>query len=158
MLPWSFLNIKLIEFYKFVHFVAYWKEVYANLLYYATQKTRIRMLLICWFFTFYFLKDALLLSVDHNGFDVLAKVLETVNNSTSNQQYHWKEFRFNFKEKAQDVESFCRKLVELEEEALERVKSYSGLGWILHYHEAGDLCWLIITVSLVPWKALSFKL
>ncbi|CAL9134923.1 unnamed protein product [Musa textilis] len=73
-------------------------------------------------------RDALLLSVDHNGFDVLTKVPETVKNSTSNQQYHWKEFRFNFKEKAHDVKSFCGRLVELEEEALERVKSYSGLG------------------------------
>ncbi|THU46320.1 hypothetical protein C4D60_Mb09t03680 [Musa balbisiana] len=75
-------------------------------------------------------RDALLLSVDHNGFDVLAKVLETMNNSTSNQQYHWKEFRFNFKEKAQDVESFCSRLVELEEEALERRQATKDAGVI----------------------------
>ncbi|CAL9165684.1 unnamed protein product [Musa hybrid cultivar] len=75
-------------------------------------------------------RDALLLSVDHNGFDVLAKVLETVNNSTSNQQCHWKEFRFNFKEKAQDVESFCGRLVELEEEALERRQATKDAGVI----------------------------
>lgn len=72
------------------------------------------------------LKDALMLSIDRKGFDILAKVPEV--DSNQNQQYNWKEFRFTFKEEASDIESFCRLLVELEEEALESVKSYSGLG------------------------------
>ncbi|KAJ8458780.1 hypothetical protein OPV22_031706 [Ensete ventricosum] len=93
-----------------------------------SQIRRRALMLFCLEYCNVTARDALLLSVDHNGFDVLAKVPETVNNSTSNQQYHWKEFRFNFKEQAHDVEAFCRMLVELEEEALERVKSYSGLG------------------------------
>ncbi|OEL26833.1 hypothetical protein BAE44_0012148 [Dichanthelium oligosanthes] len=42
--------------------------------------------------------------------------------------YHWKEFRFSFKEPAKDAEDFCRTLVELEQEVLQSVKSYSGLG------------------------------
>lgn len=67
-----------------------------------------------------------MLSIDRKGFDILAKVPEV--DSNQNQQYNWKEFRFTFKEEASDIESFCRLLVELEEEALESVKSYSGLG------------------------------
>lgn len=73
-------------------------------------------------------RDALLLSIDHHGFDVVAKVPERATPIDVPQQYHWKEFRFTFKEAAKDVEDFCRMLVELEEEALQSVKSYSGLG------------------------------
>lgn len=76
----------------------------------------------------HFMKDALVLSVDRKGFDVIAKVPEKATNSNIIQQYNWKEFRFSFKEEAQDIEAFCCMLVDLEEEALERVKSYSGLG------------------------------
>lgn len=76
-----------------------------------------------------FFKDALLLSIDHHGFDVLAKLPEReITALDVPQQYHWKEFRFPFKEAAKDVEDFCRMLVELEQEALHSVKSYSGLG------------------------------
>ncbi|XP_008784522.2 uncharacterized protein LOC103703450 isoform X1 [Phoenix dactylifera] len=73
-------------------------------------------------------RDALMLSIDRNGFDVLAKVPETITSSGLSQQYGWKEFRFTFKEEARDIEAFCRMLVELEEDALQSVKSYSGLG------------------------------
>ncbi|KAM3229426.1 hypothetical protein ACQJBY_060345 [Aegilops geniculata] len=73
-------------------------------------------------------RDAVLLSVDHHGFEVLARVPERATAPDVPQQYHWKEFRFTFKEAVKDVEDFCRMLVELEEEALHSVKSYSGLG------------------------------
>lgn len=73
-------------------------------------------------------RDALMLSIDQNGFDILAKVPETVTSSGLGQLYGWKEFRFTFKEAARDIEAFCRMLVELEEETLQSVKSYSGLG------------------------------
>nr|XP_010920616.1 uncharacterized protein LOC105044429 [Elaeis guineensis] len=73
-------------------------------------------------------RDALMLSIDWNGFDVLAKVPETITSSGLSQQYGWKEFRFTFTEEARDIEAFCHMLVELEEEALQSVKSYSGLG------------------------------
>jgi hypothetical protein len=73
------------------------------------------------------LKDALLLSIDHHGFDVLAKVPEKAVLLDVPRQYVWREFRFSFKEAAKDIEDFCRMLVELEEEALQSMKSYSGL-------------------------------
>jgi hypothetical protein len=43
-------------------------------------------------------------------------------------QFQWKEFRFTLKEEASDVETFCRQLVEMEEEAVKKVSGYSGLG------------------------------
>lgn len=68
-----------------------------------------------------------MLSVDRKGFDVLGKVLGLVRNDGS-REYQWKEFRFAFKEEARDVETVCRQLVEMEEEALKNVSSFSGLG------------------------------
>ncbi|GMP69213.1 hypothetical protein CsSME_00028554 [Camellia sinensis var. sinensis] len=72
-------------------------------------------------------KDAFMFSVDGRGFDVLGKVLGPVMNDGS-REYQWKEFRFTFKEAVRDVESFCQQLVEMEEEALKTVSSFSGLG------------------------------
>ncbi|PSS32588.1 L-ectoine synthase [Actinidia chinensis var. chinensis] len=72
-------------------------------------------------------KDAFMLSVDRKGFDVLGKVLGPVKIDGS-REYQWKEFRFTFKEEARDLESLCRQLVEMEEEALKNVSSFSGLG------------------------------
>jgi hypothetical protein len=69
-----------------------------------------------------------LLSIDHHGFEVLAKVPATAILLDVSRPYHWKEFRFSFKEAVKDVEGFCNMLVELEQEALHSVKSYSGLG------------------------------
>ncbi|KMT17475.1 hypothetical protein BVRB_2g037580 [Beta vulgaris subsp. vulgaris] len=67
-------------------------------------------------------KDAYILSVDRKGFDVLAKLL------TSEGEYQWKETRFTFEDEAQNVELFCSQLVKMEEAALDKVKSCSGLG------------------------------
>ncbi|KAL6977348.1 hypothetical protein U1Q18_026149 [Sarracenia purpurea var. burkii] len=72
-------------------------------------------------------KDAFMLSVDHKGFDVLGKVLGPAMNDGS-RKYQWKELRFTFKEEARDLETLCRQLVEMEEEALKNVSSFSGLG------------------------------
>ncbi|XAR72024.1 hypothetical protein NMG60_11018513 [Bertholletia excelsa] len=71
-------------------------------------------------------KDAFMLSVDRKGFDVLGKVLGPVRKDGS-REYQWKEFRFTLKEEASDVESFCRQLAEMEEEALKNVSSFSGI-------------------------------
>ncbi|XP_050210888.1 uncharacterized protein LOC126661137 [Mercurialis annua] len=68
-------------------------------------------------------RDACLLSVDSKGFDVLGKVPSSV----TTDEYQWKEFRFTLKEEARDVETFCRQLVEMEEEAVKKVTSNSGL-------------------------------
>ncbi|XP_071724344.1 uncharacterized protein [Rutidosis leptorrhynchoides] len=71
-------------------------------------------------------KDAYMLSVDRKGFDVLGKVRRAVIKDGAGE-YQWKEFRFTFKEEASDIETFCRLLVEMEEEALKKVSSFSGL-------------------------------
>lgn len=68
-----------------------------------------------------------MLSIDRKGFDVLGKVAKQVKED-GKVDSEWKEFRFIFKEEAEDVESFCRLLVEMEEEAVKKVSSYSGLG------------------------------
>ncbi|CAA2958296.1 uncharacterized protein LOC111407548 isoform X1 [Olea europaea var. sylvestris] len=70
-------------------------------------------------------KDAFLLSIDRSGFDVLAKVFGSVNNGP--QMYQWRELRLSFKEEARDAETFCQRLVEMEEEALKNVSSFSGI-------------------------------
>ncbi|KAJ3682736.1 hypothetical protein LUZ60_012963 [Juncus effusus] len=92
-----------------------------------SQTRRRALMLFCFEYFNALARDALMLSIDHKGFDVLAKVPETMNSEVP-QQYSWKEFRFNFKQEAKDIEAFCHMLVELEEEALMHVKSYSGLG------------------------------
>ena len=67
-----------------------------------------------------------MLSIDQKGFDVLGKVSGPVSKDGYGQ-YQWKEFRFSLKEEARDVETFCRQLVEREEEAVKLVSSCSGL-------------------------------
>lgn len=42
-------------------------------------------------------------------------------------QYQWKEFRFMFKQEANDVEMFCNQLVEMEQEVINKVSASSGL-------------------------------
>lgn len=71
-------------------------------------------------------KDALMLSADRKGFDVLGKTLGPVMNDGS-RQYLWKEFRFELNEEAKDIESFCQQLVLMETEALKTVSKFSGL-------------------------------
>ncbi|XP_020087082.1 uncharacterized protein LOC109709318 [Ananas comosus] len=93
-----------------------------------SQTRRRALMLFCFEYHNVSPRDALMLSVDRKGFNVLAKVPETVAGGGGAQQYQWKEFRFSFKEEAKDVEAFCQMLVELEEEALQHVNSYSGLG------------------------------
>lgn len=72
------------------------------------------------------IKDAYIASIDRKGFDVLGRLPSPVLKDGIGN-YEWKEFRFMFKEEANDVETFCRQLVEMEEEAIKEVSSYSGL-------------------------------
>lgn len=74
----------------------------------------------------FLLQDAFLLSIDRKGLDVLGKVLGSVKNDGS-REYQWKEFRITFKEEARDVETFCKQLVQMEEEALKNISGFSGL-------------------------------
>jgi len=72
------------------------------------------------------IKDAYITSIDRKGFDVLAKVTSpALKNGTSDHQ--WKEFRFMFKDDANDVEMFFNQLVEMEEEVINKVSISSGL-------------------------------
>lgn len=66
------------------------------------------------------MQDAYVVSVDCKGLDVLAKVIET-------EQFQWKDYRIDFKEVANNVEGFCRLLVEMEEEVIKKVSSLTGL-------------------------------
>lgn len=68
-----------------------------------------------------------MLSIDRKGFVVLGKVPSPIEKDGSGG-WQWKEFRFTFKEEAHSVEGFCIQLVDMEEEALKNVSSYSGLG------------------------------
>ncbi|MED6143034.1 hypothetical protein PIB30_002856 [Stylosanthes scabra] len=69
-------------------------------------------------------KDAYITWVDRKGFDVLAKVSSPKDGI---DHYQWKEYRFMLKEEAKDVESFCRQLVEMEDEVVKKVSASSGL-------------------------------
>ncbi|OVA06248.1 hypothetical protein BVC80_8869g15 [Macleaya cordata] len=86
------------------------------------------LMLFCFVYLNMNARDAYMLSVDRKGFDVLGKVPSLTTNKDGLGEYQWREFRFSFKEEARDVETFCRLLVEMEEEALKNVSSYSGLG------------------------------
>ncbi|CAN0837198.1 hypothetical protein LINGRAHAP2_LOCUS1729 [Linum grandiflorum] len=70
-------------------------------------------------------REAYMLSVDHKGFDMLAKVAAL--NKDGVCDYEWKEFRFSFEDEAFDVASFCCRLVEMEEEVVKKIGNYSGL-------------------------------
>ncbi|RCV17252.1 hypothetical protein SEVIR_3G210100v4 [Setaria viridis] len=93
-----------------------------------SDSRRRALILFCFEYFNVWARKAVMLSIDHHGFDVLAKVPERITLANVSQQYHWKEFRFTFKEPAKDAEGFCRTLVELEDEVLQSVKTYSGLG------------------------------
>ncbi|KAL9230561.1 hypothetical protein vseg_005898 [Gypsophila vaccaria] len=80
------------------------------------------LVVLCFAFLNVHARDVYVQSVDCKGFDVLAKV------AGDNGEYVWKEYRLTLSEEAQDVESFCCRLVEMEEAALDKVKRLSGLG------------------------------
>ncbi|OMO58949.1 FMN-binding split barrel [Corchorus capsularis] len=92
-----------------------------------SEARRRALIIFCFIYLNVHARDAFMLSIDRKGFDVLGKVR---GNATIDEvgEYQWKQFRFTFKEEARDVESFCRQLVQMEEEAVKRVSSYSGLG------------------------------
>ncbi|KAF3433728.1 hypothetical protein FNV43_RR24831 [Rhamnella rubrinervis] len=72
-------------------------------------------------------KDAYMVSMDRKGFNVLGMIPSPALKDGLGQ-YQWKEFRLKLKEEARDVEKFCSQLVEMEEEAVKNVSSFSGLG------------------------------
>ncbi|KAJ4979645.1 hypothetical protein NE237_010425 [Protea cynaroides] len=92
-----------------------------------SQARRRALMLFCFVYLNVNAREAFMLSIDRRGLDVVAKVPSPMTKDGL-CEYQWKEFRFTFKEEARDVESFCRLLVDMEEEALKNVSSYSGLG------------------------------
>lgn len=92
-----------------------------------SEVRRRALLLFCFVYKNANAKDAYMLSIDRKGFDVLGKVPSPPMKDGFGE-YQWKEFRFTFREEARSVEAFCSQLVEMEEEALKNVSSYSGLG------------------------------
>ncbi|XP_062156510.1 uncharacterized protein LOC133864240 [Alnus glutinosa] len=92
-----------------------------------SEARRRALMLFCFVYLNANARDAYALSIDRKGFDVLGKVPSPVLKDGCSQ-FQWKEFRFTLKEEASDVETFCRQLVEMEEEAVKKVSGYSGLG------------------------------
>ncbi|KAM1182906.1 hypothetical protein ACFX19_001343 [Malus domestica] len=70
--------------------------------------------------------DAYILPMDRKGFEVLSKVPSS-GFKDGFDRFEWKEFRPSLKEEARDVETFCRQLVEMEEQAVKDVSGHSGL-------------------------------
>ncbi|KDP44980.1 hypothetical protein JCGZ_01480 [Jatropha curcas] len=91
-----------------------------------SEARRRALILFCLLYMNANARDAYMLSVDRKGFDVLGKIQSSVLKDDLGE-YQWKEFRFKFTEEARDIETCCRQLVEMEEEAVKRVSSYSGL-------------------------------
>ncbi|KAK8662387.1 hypothetical protein V6N13_091965 [Hibiscus sabdariffa] len=92
-----------------------------------SEARRRALILFCFVYLNVNARDAYMLSLDRKGFDVLGKVLSKATGN-GDDEYQWKQFRITFKEEARDVESFCQQLVQMEEEAIQKVSSYSGLG------------------------------
>ncbi|XP_054790366.1 uncharacterized protein LOC129295805 isoform X2 [Prosopis cineraria] len=84
------------------------------------------LVLFCLVYMNALVKDAYVTSVDRKGFDVLGRLPDPVVKDGAGE-YQWREFRMALKEEARDVESFCRQLVGMEEEAIKKVSSFSGL-------------------------------
>ncbi|XVE99551.1 hypothetical protein REPUB_Repub03eG0208800 [Reevesia pubescens] len=92
-----------------------------------SEARRRGLILFCFIYLNVNARDAYMLSLDRKGFDVLGKVRSKATKDEVDE-YQWKQYRFTFKDEARDVESFCRQLVQMEEEAVKKVSSYSGLG------------------------------
>ncbi|PIA60227.1 hypothetical protein AQUCO_00300020v1 [Aquilegia coerulea] len=92
-----------------------------------SHSRRRALMLFCFVYLNVNAKDALMLSMDRKGFEIMTKVPSQTTTKDGFAEYQWREYRFTFKEEAHDIETFCRLLVEMEEEALKKVASYSGL-------------------------------
>ncbi|AES78102.1 putative FMN-binding split barrel [Medicago truncatula] len=91
-----------------------------------SEARRRALVLLCFVYMNTNAKDAYVTSVDRKGFDVLAKVTGPVSKDGVGQ-YQWKELRFMFEQEANDVETFCQHLVQMEEEVIKKVSASSGL-------------------------------
>ncbi|KAL9260879.1 hypothetical protein AKJ16_DCAP11876 [Drosera capensis] len=79
----------------------------------GSESRRRALVIFCLVFLNENVKDAYVQWVDRKGFNVFGNVTK------DNGEQQWKDFRFTFEEAAQDADSFCHKLLEMEEKALE---------------------------------------
>ncbi|KAI7752678.1 hypothetical protein M8C21_029211 [Ambrosia artemisiifolia] len=91
-----------------------------------SEARRRALMIFCATYLNKYVKDALVLSIDRKGIDVLGKFVGPMMDDGSHE-YQWRELRLLLKEEAPDVETFCKQLVEMEEEAIKNVSSFSGL-------------------------------
>ncbi|XP_071738731.1 uncharacterized protein [Rutidosis leptorrhynchoides] len=90
------------------------------------EARRRALMIICAAYLNKNVKDARVLSIDRKGVDLLGKVVGPVMDDGS-REYQWKEMRLSLEEDACDVETFCKRLVEMEGEAIKNVSAFSGL-------------------------------
>ncbi|EXB58118.1 hypothetical protein L484_026317 [Morus notabilis] len=91
-----------------------------------SEARRRALMLFCFMHLNANIKDAYVLSTDQKGFDVLGKGSSPVVKDGV-AQYQWREYRFSLKEEARDAETFCRQLVEMEEEAVKKSQALAIL-------------------------------
>ncbi|KAK1409475.1 hypothetical protein QVD17_36001 [Tagetes erecta] len=91
-----------------------------------SEARRRALIIFCATYLNTYVKDALVLSIDRKGIDVVGKFVGAMMDDGSHE-YEWKELRLPLKEEARDVETFCKRLVEMEEEAVKNVSLFSGL-------------------------------
>ncbi|CAN8260505.1 unnamed protein product [Cochlearia groenlandica] len=88
------------------------------------ESRRRALILFCLYYLDINARDAYMVSVDKKGFDLLGKV---PNEEEAEDQYQWREFRFEFEEEVKDVEAFCNQLVEMEQEVVNKFTDHTGL-------------------------------
>lgn len=87
-----------------------------------SEARRRGLMLFCFVYLNVRVRDALILSVDRKGFDVLGKVSSDLkDDASSSSHFEWKDFSFSFGREVEDIETFCCFLAKMEEEALNRI-------------------------------------
>lgn len=87
-----------------------------------SESRRRGLMLFCFVYLNVRARDALILSVDRKGFDVLVKVsTDLKKDASSSSHFEWKDFSFSFGREVEDIETFCCLLAKMEEEALKKI-------------------------------------
>ncbi|CAH2055147.1 unnamed protein product [Thlaspi arvense] len=88
------------------------------------ESRRRALILFCLYYLDINARDAYMVSVDKNGFDLLGKV---PSEEVAGDEYQWREFRFEFEEEVKDVAAFCHQLVGMEEVVVNKFTNHTGL-------------------------------
>lgn len=87
-----------------------------------SEARRRGLMLFCFVYLNVRARDALIISVDRKGFDVLGKVATDLKKDASaSSNFEWKDFSFSFGREVEDIETFCFLLSKMEEEALKQI-------------------------------------